>query len=304
MGGVLNLTKLVAIYVTAFLATGIGLSNAAEIRLDPLHVSGKWRLSGIAIEGNIQPGDYVKFRKIVKEGEGKGTIVHLASRGGDLLEAMKIGRLIRRLRYATFGPLDFDGNKVSLIKVDKQNLTCASSCFFLLSAGIKRNGTVVGIHRPYLPEQRYREIGANDAMDANRKVKVLVEKYLEDMNVPIRYAEEMYFTPRDKMHWLSIEEAGKVFDGFTPEIDDWVKAQCPKLGNIEKSVRDQYRQRGFSRLSQSEKTILGKINDKDIGIQKCQDRVRDEMACNEWLDEFDTRKYVDHKYCINPPEKH
>ncbi len=109
----------------------------------------------------------------MEEGGGKGTTVYLASQGGDVLEAMKIGRLIRKLRYETFGPLNFDGHIVSHVKFDKQNLTCASSCFFLLAAGIERVGNVVGIHRPYLPEQRYKEIGANDAIDASRKTRVI-----------------------------------------------------------------------------------------------------------------------------------
>ncbi len=133
--------------------------------------------------------------------------------------------------------------------------------------------------------------------------RVLIEKYLKDMSVPIRYAEKMYSIPKDEIYWLPIEEADKIFDGFTPEIDDWVKAQCPKLSNIEKSVRDQYRQRGFRNLSQTEKRTQGEINDKTINILKCQRHVREELACNEWLDEFDMRKYMDDIYCKSTPNK-
>jgi hypothetical protein len=61
----------------------------------------------LILEGTITSGDYDKLRKLIDENcPGKWTVqcphlILLASPGGSLLEAMKIGRLIRKLRLDT-----------------------------------------------------------------------------------------------------------------------------------------------------------------------------------------------------------
>src|SRR5438128_2291220 len=64
--------------------------------------------SGILLEGTITPGDYEKLRGLIKEncsGNSRPiscpSRVFLASNGGSVLEAIKIGRLIRSLRLET-----------------------------------------------------------------------------------------------------------------------------------------------------------------------------------------------------------
>ena len=64
--------------------------------------------SVIEMRGKIVPGDYEKFKKVVAEGHSKlfhyFNEVHLISEGGDLIDAIKIGQLIRRLRMKTTIP--------------------------------------------------------------------------------------------------------------------------------------------------------------------------------------------------------
>jgi hypothetical protein len=79
------------------------LATAAEIKRsdNPLY--------GIILEGTIVSGDYDKLRKLIDEdcpakyynSAGYTTCpdtIYLASSGGSVAEAMKIGRLVRALR--------------------------------------------------------------------------------------------------------------------------------------------------------------------------------------------------------------
>lgn len=58
---------------------------AADIR-PYIFGSGAYRL--IVIEGNIEPGDYDNFLRIVKENQGQVSGVWLFTPGGDFQEAM------------------------------------------------------------------------------------------------------------------------------------------------------------------------------------------------------------------------
>src|SRR5947209_863697 len=90
--------------ITAIAACGLGVVtvDAAEIRADPYYERG----GRVILEGKIETGDFDKLRSFVFEGErGVGLFaIYLASPGGDLAEAMKIGRLVRGLKWATEVP--------------------------------------------------------------------------------------------------------------------------------------------------------------------------------------------------------
>ncbi len=65
---------------------------------------------GIVVEGDIVAGAHIKFQDIVEtifdpDFEDKQLVaVYLFSNGGSVDEALKIGRLVRRLKLAAFKP--------------------------------------------------------------------------------------------------------------------------------------------------------------------------------------------------------
>ena len=75
---------------------------AAEIRNDPSRMAA-W---GAVLEGTIEPGDFEKVRRFIFDGHG-ALEIYLASPGGDLSEAMKIGHLLRALKVTTVLPANF-----------------------------------------------------------------------------------------------------------------------------------------------------------------------------------------------------
>ena len=86
--------------VIACLIAAVRFACGATIEL-----AGKQYPLGIKIEREIVPGDAIKLIKTHEYfDQFTGVGIFLFSWGGDIEEAMKIGRLIRRLPLTTFAP--------------------------------------------------------------------------------------------------------------------------------------------------------------------------------------------------------
>lgn len=183
-------------------------------------------LDGVLIEGVVEKGDSLKFAALALSGPGVRA-VYLASPGGDLAESMKIGRLVRALYLEAWAPF---ATESSLLKLgDKKNNTCASSCFYIYVAGVKRIGSVLGVHRPYLPPEKYREVALPEAASAHANARKVVEKYFQEMGVPSSYVDKVMAVPSEKVEWLSERQVRADLEGFPAEIAEWMSANCKKL---------------------------------------------------------------------------
>ena len=106
------------------------MATAADIR--PF-ISGSGSFRAIVIEGNIEPGDFETFIRIIKENQGKISGVHIFSPGGDFYEAMKIGRAMRALELSSQVPMRSQSDQPSCEGIlgikpnDPKNCTCASA---------------------------------------------------------------------------------------------------------------------------------------------------------------------------------
>jgi hypothetical protein len=114
----------------------------------------------VIVEGKIEAGDYDKLRSIYGErgqsefslGLSEVNVLSLASPGGDLAEAMKIGRLVRALKLITNVPSRIGlHSKLGManehkLKNPQANYMCASACFLYLlqaSKGLTMFGQVI-----------------------------------------------------------------------------------------------------------------------------------------------------------------
>ena len=128
-----------------WLACSATAGGASDIRISdhPLY--------SIILEGTIVPGDYDKLQKLINENcpstswsTSCPSDVYLASPGGSVAEAMKIGKLVRMLRLGTQvpedAPADLRQKIIRALKLQdpKANYLCASACFFIAVAGIDR----------------------------------------------------------------------------------------------------------------------------------------------------------------------
>ena len=91
---------------------GAGSAATIELARGP---DGK-ALAGLKVEGDIVPGDALKLLGMYEYyGDGAASTIFLLSKGGDVEEAMTMGRLIRILRLETTAPKSY-------------SITCSYGC--------------------------------------------------------------------------------------------------------------------------------------------------------------------------------
>jgi hypothetical protein len=182
-------------------------------------------MAGIMIEGEIVEGDFTKFEKLVSQIFNPG-VVWIASPGGDLAEAMKIGRLVRELKLSVWVPQK-NGLLFPLLD-SKRNAVCASACFFIYAAGVDRRGEILGIHRPYMSIAAYRKMGLDEAAFRQSMTMNIAGDYLKKMGVSSAIIERMNNIGSEKINWLSDSEVEDM-TGFIPEYTEWFNANCPPV---------------------------------------------------------------------------
>jgi len=236
--------------VIAAYAIAIASAQAAEITVDDYY--------GVQFEGKIEKGDYEKLFAAAGEiasemynnpNRSIYPVLHLFSPGGDLAEAMKIGRLVRQLHWMTTAPenlpnglKDVQKHTMDQLKNSQENYMCASACFFIFVAGTERwvgyrnhhDDIILGIHRPYLSDIDLKRMSSKDAMSTAANTHSVVENYLREMNVPAKYADLMFSIPKDNIQWLNPTDIKPDLGGFIPELSDWVDARCDNRTDIEK----------------------------------------------------------------------
>jgi len=214
------------------LVCSLTAAAGAELRIDP----SQGPQHGAVFEGKIEVGDYERFRNFIL-GSGQVTEIYLGSTGGNVAEAMKIGVLTRLLKLSTVVPskqLTHEGRSLALARHglrDSGDYACASACFFIFVAGIHRGADahgppILGVHAPFLRPNDLKRLGPDQATAASDREHKIVESYLTIMDVPARYAEVMYSTPKNAVRWIRNDDFEADFAGFIPELRDSVKQQC------------------------------------------------------------------------------
>ncbi len=178
----------------------------------------------VAIEGKIIPGDADKLEWLLTEGSQPTRHFFLLSPGGNVMEAMTMGRLLR-VRFAsvvaTFRAtnLVLGGKKFGLCGSPDQPVCCASACALLYFGGAHWNRRDrLGLHRPTLED-----LGGQDysqARDALEKVGAFIQQYLREMEVDGSVFEAMMHAEPDQ---LAARIVGR---NYPPSMQDWLTAKC------------------------------------------------------------------------------
>ena len=255
----------------------------------------------VVLEGNIEAGDYDKLRGFILKNEVYPGEIYLASPGGDLAEAMKIGRLLRELRWDTVVPAQppgFIATRESLIAAHKlkhpdTNYMCASACFLVFIAGIHRTANIgdaiLGIHRPYLPEDNLKGMSGDQAIASTNRVRATVDGYLKEMGVPVKYADLMFSVPKEEVRWINRADFDVDLEGFILELKDWINAKCDTRTDVEKAVARKLEKKNAARqkLTEEELSISKLLFTKQhVEQPKCERQVKFELRTEAW------RKYT------------
>ncbi|MGK2849265.1 MAG: hypothetical protein ACSLEX_04365 [Minisyncoccota bacterium] len=270
--------KLLAIalcFVLAMLHTA--LATAADIR--PF-ISGSGSFRVILIEGNIEPGDFETFIRIIKENQGKISGVYIFSPGGDFYEAMKIGGAMRALELSSQVPMRSQSGQPSCEDLpgikpnDPKNCTCASAGFFIHIGAIHRGGTYLAVHRPYFAKGKYGELTQADAQKAFDALQDSARAYMQEMGVPKHIQEDVLATPSDRALMLDDKTIKTYFWLELPYRHEWKKNRCTKLSAPEAQRAEDYSRRLLIARSASD-ADLSKSEWNDFStLQKKQDEER------------------------------
>lgn len=225
--------KLLSAAIVLSAALSIQSAFAADIR--QARTARGQPLGAIMIEGKIEQGDFEKFTNFFIDNPRINSAVYLYSPGGNFAEALKIGRLVHTLKLTTWAPQSIEAS-VPLNEInDQTNRVCASSCFFIFVAGAQRFGEIVGIHRPYLPPEAYKNLSMGEAGRTHIAVAEVVEQYLKEIDVSSSYAARIMAVDSGEIEWLSEEEIKRNFYDFAPAYREWIAAVCSPPSETDKN---------------------------------------------------------------------
>jgi hypothetical protein len=152
----------------------------------------------------------------------------LVSPGGDVDEALKIGRLFRKhLLFANAPQRKSDGS-IWIYELDRtapcrgQNCTCASACALIWFGAVERAG-IVGLHRPYIDDPMFAGLPPAEASIRYRQLLDSVVSYLNEMEVPKSIIESMTATSSGDIRWVDSIDEGLTWPA---SIAEWVGASC------------------------------------------------------------------------------
>ena len=174
---------------------------------------------GVKIEGAIEPGDYEKFLKFIRQDFDNYIAfqnkVYLNSPGGDVVEAIRISNLLKTAYSST---------------LVANNGYCFSSCFLIWAGGAIRmlpNDGKLGIHRITLSRNEVSVLAAEKVVGPASKS---VEEYLLSTGIPRNIVDKMNETSSADIFimdnkWL-IKEGYVYSIMFPPTFIDLAQKQC------------------------------------------------------------------------------
>jgi hypothetical protein len=202
----------------------------------------------LILEGKIDAGDYVAVRSFLRNESNFKKItngVFLASPGGNVREALKIGYLIRALQLSTEAPSIPPREKRAIGSsafspgdlTNPQDFQCTSACFLIYVAGVERKLNWVGRLGVHQPRLQAKPLGASesDTKIASMEMRGAIKIYLDKMNVPNKYLELIYSVPSNYVRWITQQEFDADLRGYIPEVRASLQAKCDMPHEANKS---------------------------------------------------------------------
>ncbi|MGQ0578464.1 MAG: hypothetical protein ACT4PQ_06070 [Betaproteobacteria bacterium] len=170
------------------------------------------------MKGEVAEGDLDRLLRYLREHprdfvENGGRLVFVVD-GGDVVEAIRIGRFLRDALIEAWLP-------------DASRTRCVSACFFMFVNSVSRIAVAdsVGVHRPYFDVGT---MGGADAAPVRQRYESLMREVRESMDellVPRELTEKMLATPWNETYWLSRADLDRL--GETQAwFEDYSSAKC------------------------------------------------------------------------------
>jgi hypothetical protein len=183
--------RAITLHLLLLMATSI--ASGAEWKfghIDPKHPRAE---PDIVLTGEIRRGDYDALLTFARRDPALFTArtFVLASQGGDLLEAIRIGQFLRRIYASVF--------------VNPDVGRCLSACFLIYVSSVERDAVVpaLGIHRPYFAAREFERLPLAETERRHRQLMQSVKSYLEEQQVPQHLIERMFSMASTETYWLT-----------------------------------------------------------------------------------------------------
>lgn len=180
--------------------------SAADISLSLKHSSAE--CPAIRVEGEITPGDAARLRSLVEKrtcsSSGLDQVVAFNSGGGDVDEAILIGRIIREAGLTT--AIHRDDN-------------CLSACGLAFVGGVYRfSSGRFGVHRPFALEMSR---NSQQAESRWRLISTKISSYLREMRISESYFDLMIRVSPQNVVYLDAERLASLgIIGADPVYED------------------------------------------------------------------------------------
>lgn len=217
--------KNLVLIATLYLISNIAYSANFIAVEKKQHDSGSYKPTHIIMNGAIESGDFKKLLKLLIEDKAFSNdfprfLILGPSKGGDLMEAMKIGALIKKLTLK--------------VLVNKK---CYSACTFVaLSAKYRRYFGEMGFHRPYFEKKYYAGLSHNDAEKKYKELHEIANNYLHSNYISQSVIDKMFSYSSNEMWVIDQHKSKKMLGQFQPSFQEWLYSKCPDSSF--ESVRD------------------------------------------------------------------
>jgi len=171
--------------------------------------------------------------------------IDIDSDGGDVQEAMGIGKFIRQGNFNTAVSWSHVIKKNNDIDFDFTTKgQCVSSCVLIYAGGVEKSfnpeNSKIGIHRPYFSSLDS-NMSINEIKIAREKMLKTIKDYLSEMEVNPSLTEDMLGTPPERVRYLTVSELEKYrLVGKDPNHDEYETAKNAKTWNLSSA---EYRKR-------------------------------------------------------------
>lgn len=171
------------------------------------------------LSGEIVSGDFERVVEFVSTNRTFPIVFALASPGGNVSEAMRIGRFFRDAKI--------------IVNV----ISCDSACFLIWAGSPVRQGAIqytqFKLHRPYFEQSTYQGIPLDEAIAIHETAEREFSNYLIEMGVPSFFVDRILTYRSSDSYDISGNGLVEIVGGKVRAVEEAMIAKCGELTDSE-----------------------------------------------------------------------
>jgi hypothetical protein len=120
------------------------------------------------------------------------------------------------------------------IQLIKENCQCSSACFLIWAAGLRREGRILGLHRPYVQKEYYKKLDVTEASEIYGIITQDVREYLRKNGIPENIISKMFAHSSSDLYYLTTDEIHAL--SYQPFFEEYLIAGCGEPLTVDENV--------------------------------------------------------------------